>query len=133
MPLGLAGVHLGQDDSPPALARELLGPAALVGLSTHSAADVVGANAADVDYLGFGPLHATQTKGYDRGLGFHAAWIAANGSELPLFPIGGIDPFNVGELAPIGRAAVCSAILDAEDPGQVAGEMRDALAPFTLG
>lgn len=129
MDAGLAGVHLGQNDAPPALARQCLGPGALVGLSTHSAAEVVEADATLVDYLGFGPVHPSNTKGYTQGLGAQAAWIAANGSALPVFPIGGIDEFNAAELAPIGRAAVSSAILGAGDPGQAAQRLRCALRP----
>jgi thiamine-phosphate pyrophosphorylase len=126
-PEGLAGVHLGAGDAPPALARELLGPDALVGLSTHSPADVARATAEPVDYLGFGPVFATATKGYAHGLGPEAAWVASRGTALPLFPIGGIDVTNAGELAGIGRAAVCAAILGAEDPGAAARELRELL------
>ncbi len=124
---GLAGVHLGQDDTPPGLARDLLGPDALIGLSTHTAADVTRAEELSVDYLGFGPVHATVTKGYARGLGAEAAWIAARASTLPVFPIGGIDATNASELAEVGRAAVSRAILCAEDPGAAARELRELL------
>jgi len=129
MDAGLAGVHLGQDDTPVDYARSCLGPGALLGLSTHCARDVAQADPEQVDYLGFGPVHPTATKGYAQGLGAQAAWIAANGSTLPVFPIGGIDEFNAAELAPIGRAAICSAILGAEDPGQAAQRLRLALTP----
>lgn len=126
---GLAGVHLGADDAPPELARELLGPHALIGLSTHSARDVTRAEGLPVDYLGFGPVHPSETKGYARGLGSEAAWIAAQASARPLFPIGGIDATNAGELAAIGRAAVCRAILGAADPREVARELAELLTP----
>ena len=125
---GCAGVHLGQDDCPVEVARELLGPAALIGLSTHNVRQVAEAAERSFDYLGFGPIHATRTRGYDRGLGCEAAWIAAAGSSTPLFPIGGIDVANAGELSRIGRAAVGSAILSAADPGCAAREIRRLLA-----
>lgn len=125
---GIDGVHLGQEDAPVALARELLGPDALIGLSTHTQAQVVEASELAVDYLGFGPIHATATKGYTRGLGPEAAWIAARATPLPLFPIGGIDRTNAGELAEVGRAAVSSAILAADDPARAARELRQLLA-----
>lgn len=124
---GCAGVHLGQDDAPPRAARELLGDGALIGFSTHSYAQVVAALDEPVDYLGFGPIHVTETKGYARGLGGQAAWIAAQASALPLFPIGGIDLANVVELEGLGRAAVSSAVLAAEDPARAARELRAAL------
>jgi len=125
---GCAGVHLGQDDMPPAAARELLGPQALIGLSTHDAAQVVRAGDEPVDYLGFGPVHATATKGYTRGLGSEAAWVAAQATHLPVFPIGGIDALNAGELEDVGRAAVGAALLAAADPARAARELRALLA-----
>jgi len=120
---GCAGVHLGQGDCPPEEARALLGPAPLIGLSTHCARDVAAAIELPVDYLGYGPIHATPTRGYSAGLGPEAAWVASEGSPVPVFPIGGIDASCAGELAPLGRAAVSSAILAAEDPGAAASEI----------
>lgn len=125
---GIAGVHVGQDDMPAGAAREVLGPALLLGLSTHDLAQVVEADEAPVDYLGFGPVHATSTKGYAHGLGSDACWIAAEGTQKPLFPIGGIDAENAVELARVGRAAVGSAILAARDPAAAARAIRDALS-----
>ena len=125
---GVAGVHLGEEDAPPELARELLGAEALIGFSTHSMADVARAEELPVDYLGFGPIHATATKGYSEGRGSEAAWIAARASSHPVFPIGGITVTNAAELAPVGRAAVASAILAAADPARRAAEIRALLA-----
>ena len=124
---GVAGVHVGADDMPPALVRELLGPNALIGYSTHSPADVAAAGELEVDYLGFGPVHPTSTKGYERGLGPEAAWVAASGAAQPVFPIGGIDATNADELSNVGRAAVSSAILGAPDPGEAAATIRALL------
>lgn len=124
---GCVGVHLGQEDCPVATARQLLGPDPLIGLSTHDARQVGEAGETSADYLGFGPIHATSTKGYARGLGPEAAWIATAASQVPVFPIGGIDATNIEELSRIGRAAVSSAILRADDPGRAASELRSAL------
>jgi len=123
----LDGLHLGQDDCPPELARALLGPEVLLGLSTHSAADVALGEQLPVDYLGFGPVHPTKTKDVHRGLGSDATWVAASATALPVFPIGGIDATNAQELARVGRAAVSSAILSARDPARAAREIRDLL------
>jgi len=128
---GCAGVHLGQDDAPPRWTRELLGPEPLIGLSTHSIAQVAAALDEPVDYLGFGPIHATSTKGYARGLGGETGWIASQASALPVFPIGCIELANVSELESIGRAAVSSAILAAADPARAARELRMALHSAT--
>jgi thiamine-phosphate diphosphorylase len=125
---GIAGVHLGQDDFPASLARRQLGPDALIGLSTHSPAQVARAESEPVDYLGFGPFKATTTKGYARGLGAEACWIAQEASARPVFPIGGIDLISVGELERIPRAAIGSAILAAQDPANAARLLSAALA-----
>lgn len=124
---GLAGVHLGEGDLDPISARELLGPDLLLGLSTHDLAAVARAQDLPVDYLGFGPVYATATKGYSAGWGPERAWLAAEGSALPLFPIGGIDLSNAEELGPVGRAAVGAALLQAKDPAAAARALRALL------
>lgn len=124
---GIAGVHLGQDDCPPEIARHVLGPDALIGWSTHSHDQVVESDELPIDYLGFGPIHPTTTKGYERGVGAEAAWIASLATPKPLFPIGGIARENVHELVRIGRAVAGSAILGAADPGRAARELRELL------
>jgi thiamine-phosphate pyrophosphorylase len=124
---GCAGVHLGQSDCPPRIARDRLGGTAWIGWSTHGPRQVGEAEDLPVDYIGFGPVHATATKGYEHGLGSEAVWVASLATNRPLFPIGGIDATNVGELARVGRAAVGSAILRAEDPARAARELRSLL------
>ena len=59
---GADGVHVGQDDTPVADARALIGPNGIIGLSTHSPSQVDAAAGLDVDYIGVGPVHATPTK-----------------------------------------------------------------------
>lgn len=130
---GIAGVHLGQDDLSLGAARQLLGPQALIGRSTHNAEQVLEAVEEGADYLGFGPIFATSTKGYEQGLGSEPAWVAAEAAGIPLFPIGGIGLDNAGELARIGRAAVSSAILCAADPARAARELRNLLGGSTQG
>lgn len=121
---GCVGVHLGQDDCPPKDARAFLGADPLIGLSTHSAGQVAAAWDEPVDYLGFGPVFASRTKPGRQALGADRAWIASSASTRPLFPIGGIDATCAAELAPVGRAAVASAILGAEDPRAAAEVLR---------
>ncbi len=124
---GLDGVHLGDEDCPPQEARDVLGPDALIGISTHDLVAVGRAEELAVDYVGFGPIHATDTKGYEHGLGSERAWVASQATSLPLFPIGGITPQNVGELSALGRAAVGKAILGADDPAAAARSLREML------
>ncbi|MFT4542468.1 MAG: thiamine-phosphate pyrophosphorylase [Planctomycetota bacterium] len=124
---GIAGVHLGQSDSPVSVARELLGPDALIGLSTTNAHQVAGAIDESVDYLGFGPTFATSTKGYPEGRGAEAAWVANNAATVPLFAIGGIDESNIDQLSAVRRVAVSSALLSAPNPRAAAERLRGLL------
>jgi thiamine-phosphate pyrophosphorylase len=123
------GLHLGQEDTPPEALRAWLGPELLIGYSTHSIAQVARALELPIDCLGFGPVFPSGTKGYERGLGPERAQVAAAGSPLPLFPIGGIDLERANELSPVGRAAVGAALLEAADPVAAARALRAALEP----
>lgn len=124
----ISGVHLGQGDLPSRDARQLLGDVALIGRSTHDFAQVVLASEEAVDYLGFGPIFPTETKGYTSGIGPERAWMAATATGLPIFPIGGINSQSVSELRPVGRMAVSSAILAAEDPEAAARDLRNQIS-----
>lgn len=124
---GVCGVHLGQDDLSPAEARTLLGEELLIGLSTHTARQVAEAQLEPVDYLGFGPVFATRTKGHTRGLGPEAAWVASAASTVPVFAIGGLSQEHASELVGTPRLAVASAILGADDPERAAHALRALL------
>jgi thiamine-phosphate pyrophosphorylase len=124
----VSGVHLGQGDLPGTEARGLLGEAAIIGRSTHDFAQVVLATEEPVDYLGFGPIFPTETKGYTKGVGPERAWMADTATALTVFPIGGINAANVSELRPVGRIAVSSAILAAEDPEAAARDLRSQVS-----
>lgn len=105
---GAAGVHVGQDDLPPAAARRLLGPAALIGWSTHEAAQVTCALEAPISYLAVGPIFGTRTKdtGYDAvGLGAIAAAVRRAG-DLPVVAIGGITLEGAPAVIEAGAASV---------------------------
>jgi thiamine-phosphate pyrophosphorylase len=120
------GVHVGLDDMPVAEARELVGPERLIGLSTHSRAEIEAAT--DADYLGVGTIFATPTKVED-AVGLELVRVAAETARLPWFAIGGIDLANVGLVAAAGAhgVAVVRAIRDAADPEAAARELRAAL------
>jgi thiamine-phosphate pyrophosphorylase len=105
-----AGVHVGQDDLPPAVARRLLGPAALVGGSTHTLAQLTEALAAPVDYVAYGPVFATTTKvNADPVVGLEglrsAARLAA-AAGVPLVAIGGITLASAPAMLAAGATAV---------------------------
>jgi thiamine-phosphate diphosphorylase len=104
---GADGVHLGQDDLPVAAARVVLGPGAVVGVSTHDVEQARVAASAGADYLGVGPVFTTTTKVATppaRGLDLVRAVRAA--VALPLVGIGGITP----DTAPAVRAAGADAV-----------------------
>jgi thiamine-phosphate pyrophosphorylase len=127
---GADGVHLGEDDLPPEQARDLLGPLPLIGLSTHDAAEAAAARGRGADYVGLGPCYATGTKRLSRPPGGpDLVRTCAGATTLPLFPIGGITPANVGDLARAGarRVAVGAGILSADDPERAARLLRAAL------
>jgi thiamine-phosphate pyrophosphorylase len=124
------GVHVGQDDVPVGAARRAVGPDRLVGLSTHSPAQVDAAGRlTEPDYIGVGPVHATPTKPGRPAVGLELVRYAAGHSALPFFAIGGIDPGNVAAVRAAGaeRVAVVRAITQADAPGQVAATLRRAL------
>ncbi len=92
IPRPALGLHLGQDDLPPKLARDLLGPDVIIGYSTHTLEQVRNALAEPVDYLGFGPVFGTTTKeNPDPVVGVERLAEAAKISHLPVVAIGGLD------------------------------------------
>jgi thiamine-phosphate pyrophosphorylase len=131
---GADGVHVGQDDLSVAEARGLAGPAALVGLSTHSAAQVdaaIGATGeARPDQISVGPVWETPTKAGRPATGLELIARAADrAAGIAWFAIGGIDPDNVDEVAAAGaeRIVVVRAIRDADDPESTARALRRAV------
>jgi len=131
---GADGAHVGQDDMTVREARELAGPHALVGRSTHTPAQVDDAGASGADYLGVGPVHATPTKPGRPAVGLDLVEYAAHAAARPWFAIGGIDAETIGAVtaAGAGRAAVVRAITDAADPRAVAAALRAELARVPL-
>ena len=124
---GADGVHVGQDDVPAAHARALVGPDRIVGLSTHSPAQIDAAAAQpEVDYIGVGPVHATPTKPGRPAVGLDLVRYAAAHAATPYFAIGGIDADNVAAVRSAGatRIAVVRAITDAPDPEAAARALR---------
>jgi thiamine-phosphate pyrophosphorylase len=127
---GADGVHVGQDDEPVAAVREMVGPDAVIGLSTHSPAQVEAAERnPDVDYLGVGPVYETATKPGVEPVGLELVRYAAAHARKPWFAIGGIDAARAPAVAEAGaeRIAVVRAIRDAGDPGAAAATLRAAL------
>ena len=127
--LAADGVHLGRDDPSPQLARAMLGPAALVGVTVYGkAGEEAAAEAASADYLGIGPFFPSPTKPDEPEMPLHVLDAVVHRTRLPVFAIGGIDAERARLLARHGVAgiAVVSAIMDAADPRRAAKELRDA-------
>ncbi len=132
---GADGVHVGQDDGTVAEARAAAGPGALVGRSTHDAAQfdaTAGAPAGErPDQISAGPVWETPTKRGRPAAGLELiAHAAGAGTEVPWFAIGGIDAANLGQVTAAGarRIVVVRAIRDAADPEAAARELRAGVA-----
>jgi thiamine-phosphate pyrophosphorylase len=124
------GVHVGQDDVGAEQARELLGPDAIVGLSTHSEEQIADSADRPVDYISVGPIWETPTKEGRPGVGLGLISHAAERAPHPFFAIGGIDPSNAERVVRAGAERLCAvrAIRDAAEPGAAATALRQAFA-----
>jgi thiamine-phosphate pyrophosphorylase len=124
---GADGVHVGQDDMRVPRARELVGDERLIGLSTHSPAQVDAA--AGADYIGVGPIHETPTKPGRAAVGFELVAYAAAHAEMPFFAIGGIDADNafLARDAGAGRIAVVRALTESDEPERAARALRGTI------
>jgi thiamine-phosphate pyrophosphorylase len=119
------GVHLGQTDCPVEIARDILGPDRLVGLSTHTRLQALRAQEGPVDYIGLGPVFRTDTKrSHYLPLGLTTVrWAAAN-LRVPFVAIGGITHDNLADVLAAGarHCAMISAIMGSEDIAAAARE-----------
>jgi thiamine-phosphate pyrophosphorylase len=127
--VGADGVHVGQDDAPVALARRILGPDAIIGLSTHADDELAEALDEDVTYLSAGPVEETPTKPGRPGTGISYAQRATGSSHVPVFVTGGVRPDRIEELAEAGvrHFVVVRHLTEAEDPRGAAKALRQAI------
>ena len=123
------GVHLGQEEMSVKGARRIVGPQALIGVSTHSLPQARQAVLDGADYLGVGPTFPSRTKAFDAFTGTQLIAEVAAEIRLPAFAIGGIDAGNLGEVLAAGgeRIAVGGAVLAADDPAAAAAELLRGL------
>jgi thiamine-phosphate pyrophosphorylase len=129
---GADGVHVGQDDAPPSLARRILGPGAIVGLSTHAPSELVAALAEPVDYLSAGPVVPTPTKPGRPGTGsgyLQDAATRCGESAMPWFVTGGVTPETITGLARAGarRFVVVRYLTESSEPREAALRLRAAI------
>jgi thiamine-phosphate pyrophosphorylase len=132
---GADGVHVGQDDAPVREARAAVGKQRLVGLSTHSPAQIDAAGQTDVDYIGVGPVHATPTKPGRAAVGLDLVSYAATHAAMPFFAIGGIDVAGVRAVREAGAQgiAVVRALTESGDPERTARLLRDEFGEVSVG
>jgi thiamine-phosphate pyrophosphorylase len=123
------GVHVGQDDASPALARRILGPHAVVGLSTHAPAELDASIAEPVDYVSAGPVEPTPTKPGRPGTGTAYLTYAVGRARRPVFVTGGVTPATVPGLAAAGARCfvVVRFLTESDDPRGSARELRHAI------
>ncbi len=124
-------LHLGQDDLPAAVARQLIGPVPLIGLSSHAAAESLAASIdTAADYFCAGPVWPTPTKPGRPAPGLDLVrYVAGLRVARPWFAIGGIDEANLDQVLAAGasRIVVVRAITAAADPGAAAARLASRL------
>jgi thiamine-phosphate pyrophosphorylase len=131
--------HIGQKDLPLRAARHLLGSEPVIGLSTHTPAQVIAAASVEgLDYFCTGPVWATPTKPGRAAVGLElvrhaAAHTTEDPFPRPWFAIGGIDSTTIDRVVEAGarRVVVVRAITEADDPSAAATLLRSALPPLT--
>ena len=126
---GADGVHVGQDDAPAELARRILGPGAIVGLSTHAPAELDASAAEPADYVSVGPVSATPTKPGRAGTGLDYLRYAARTATRPWFVTGGVTPDTLPGMLAAGarRFVVVRWLTESADPLQAARALREVI------
>jgi thiamine-phosphate pyrophosphorylase len=127
--VGADGVHVGQEDAPASLARRILGPEAIVGLSTHGVGDLEDAADQDVNYISAGPVEATPTKPGRAGTGLGYLTRASARSSVPVFVTGGVTPERIPALTSAGARhfVVVRYLTRASDARNAARALRQAI------
>ncbi len=118
------GVHVGQDDFPPAEVRKLIGPDKLIGLSTHNPEQERAARESGADYIGVGPIFATRTKSdVCNPVGFAYLDAVVSNSPLPFVAIGGIKEHNLADVLTHGAKTACL-VTEIVASNDIAGTVR---------
>jgi thiamine-phosphate pyrophosphorylase len=114
---GADGVHVGQDDLPLADARAILGPAAIIGVSTHSVDQAREAEAGGADYIGFGAIYSGGLKNVANAQGLDRLRAVRAAVSLPIVAIGGITEATMPEVLAAGAdaAAIITDVVRASD------------------
>ncbi len=123
------GIHLGQEDMPTKIARELLGDEKIIGRSTHCLEDIKNAEEEGCDYIGIGPVFPSQTKKKLNPIGIDYLRQGLEQTLLPAFAIGGINTSSIIELNQINnlRIAISDAIINSNAPFSKTEELLKCL------
>lgn len=123
------GVHLGQKDIPAAVAREILGPNKIIGVSAYNAELALQAQKDGADYIGVGDVFGTSTKADTHHVTLEELVKIRETVKIPMVAIGGVNHGNVERLKGTGidGVAVISAVLGAKNITEAAEEMRNLL------
>ncbi len=129
------GVHVGQDDAPPALARRILGPTAVIGLSTHAPGELEASRDEPVDYVSAGPVTPTPTKPGRPGTGPGYITFAVDNAPRPVFVTGGVTPETVPWMAAAGARhfVVVRYLTQSDEPRRAAARLRAAIEQYVVG
>jgi thiamine-phosphate pyrophosphorylase len=130
------GVHLGQEDLSFSEARTIVGPDAIIGLSTHSPAQTIAACGLRPDYIGIGPVFPTPTKTKaDPAIGIEGMKTMIAAATVPHVAIGGIDLTNLRDVLAAGARNFCMVrqIMRASDPQKVVCEIFEIYREFYTG
>jgi thiamine-phosphate pyrophosphorylase len=124
------GVHLGQQDYPIDVARQLLGSDKIIGRSTTNPTEMQRAIDEQADYIGVGPVYETPTKAGKAAAGHEFVRYAAAHAPMPWYAIGGVDVGNLDAVLAAGaqRVSVVRAIMQADDPRRVTQQLVAKLA-----
>ncbi len=125
------GVHVGRDDPSPRIARAVLGPQAIIGVTVYGKpGEETAAAEGGADYISVGPFFPSPTKPEEPVLPLHILDAVVHRSPLPLFVIGGVNAQNAAVLARhrVAGVAVVSAIMEAPDPRRAAEAIRRAFS-----
>lgn len=129
---GADGVHVGQDDLPPKVVRELIGADLLLGLSTHAPTELEASATEPVDYISVGPVEPTPTKPGRPGTGLAYVRLAVEQlpwGDRPFFVTGGVSPETLPGLLAAGarRFVVVRGITEAPDPAAAVRRLREVI------
>ena len=124
------GVHVGQQDMDARMARELIGPDKILGVSARTVEQALKAEQAGADYLGVGAIFGTSTKEDAKKIDYQTLQDICRAVKIPVVAIGGVSAENVEELAGSGICGVAavSAIFAPQDVQRAAAELKKRMA-----